>query len=95
MTVRRATPEDFDAVAKLWREFDHEIPPPRTRARSIPRRSSPRSRRSSRTRIAFVALSDDGAPVGFALARERAPASARSPTSSSSAKIVAAASERS
>jgi hypothetical protein len=28
MTVRRATPDDFDGVAALWREFDHEIPPP-------------------------------------------------------------------
>ena len=28
MNVRRAAAEDFDAIAELWREFDHEIPPP-------------------------------------------------------------------
>ena len=28
MTTRRAGPDDFDAIAELWREFDHEVPPP-------------------------------------------------------------------
>ena len=28
MEVRRAAAEDFEAVAELWRQFDHEIPPP-------------------------------------------------------------------
>ena len=28
MNVRRAAAEDFDAIADLWRQFDHEIPPP-------------------------------------------------------------------
>ena len=28
MTVRRATRDDFEAIAELWKEFDHEIPPP-------------------------------------------------------------------
>ena len=59
MTVRRAGPEDFEAVAEMWREFDHEVPPPihegpPTRRGSSPRwrRSSPRKWRSSRSRTA-------------------------------------------
>ena len=73
MTVRRATPEDFDAVAKLWREFDHEIPPPTHEGPADPEKELAEIAEILENEIAFVALSDDGAPVGFALARERAP----------------------
>ena len=73
MTVRRATPEDFDAVAKLWREFDHEIPQPTHEGPADPEKELAEMAEILENEIAFVALGDDGAPVGFALARERAP----------------------
>ena len=73
MTVRRATPEDFDAVAKLWREFDHEIPPPTHEGPADPEKELAEIAEILENEIAFVALGDDGTPVGFALARVRAP----------------------
>lgn len=73
MTVRRATPDDFDAVAKLWREFDHEIPPPTHEGPADHEKELAEIAEILESEIAFVALGDDGAPVGFALARERAP----------------------
>jgi ribosomal protein S18 acetylase RimI-like enzyme len=73
MTVRRATPDDFDAVAKLWREFDHEIPPPTHEGPADHEKELAEISEILQSEIAFVALDDDGSPVGFALARERAP----------------------
>jgi ribosomal protein S18 acetylase RimI-like enzyme len=73
MTVRRATPGDFDAVAKLWREFDHEIPPLTHEGPVDPEKELAEIAEILENEIAFVALGDDGAPVGFALARVRAP----------------------
>jgi ribosomal protein S18 acetylase RimI-like enzyme len=73
MTVRRATPDDFDAVAKLWREFDHEIPPPTHEGPADYEKELAEIAEILQSEIAFVALDDDGSPVGFALARERAP----------------------
>jgi ribosomal protein S18 acetylase RimI-like enzyme len=73
MTVRRATPDDFDAVAKLWREFDHEIPPPTHEGPTDHEKELAEIAEILESEIAFVALGDDGSPVGFALARERAP----------------------
>jgi ribosomal protein S18 acetylase RimI-like enzyme len=73
MTVRRATTDDFDAIAKLWREFDHEIPPPTHEGPADPEKELAEIAEILESEIAFVALGDDGSPVGFALARERAP----------------------
>ncbi|MDQ3672211.1 MAG: GNAT family N-acetyltransferase [Actinomycetota bacterium] len=73
MNVRRATPEDFDAIARLWREFDHEIPPPTHEGPADPDKELAEIREILESEIAFVALDDDEKPVGFALARERAP----------------------
>jgi ribosomal protein S18 acetylase RimI-like enzyme len=73
MTVRRATADDFDAIAKLWREFDHEIPPPTHEGPADPEKELAEIAEILESEIAFVALGDDGSPVGFALARERAP----------------------
>jgi ribosomal protein S18 acetylase RimI-like enzyme len=73
MMVRRATPADFDAVAKLWREFDHEIPPPTHEGPADHEKELAEIAEILESEIAFVALGDDGSPVGFALARERAP----------------------
>jgi ribosomal protein S18 acetylase RimI-like enzyme len=73
MTVRRATRDDFDAIAKLWREFDHEIPPPTHEGPADHEKELAEIAEILESQIAYVALGDDGSPVGFALARERAP----------------------
>ena len=73
MNVRRATPDDFEAVAELWKEFDHEIPPPTHEGPSDHEKELAEVREILESEIAFVALDDDETPVGFALARERAP----------------------
>jgi ribosomal protein S18 acetylase RimI-like enzyme len=73
MEVRRAAADDFEAVAELWRQFDHEIPPPTHEGPNDVERELVEVREILTSEIAFVALDDDGAPVGFALARERAP----------------------
>ncbi len=73
MTVRRATAEDFDAIAELWREFDHEIPPPTHEGPAEHDKELTEIAEILDSEIAFVALDDNLKPVGFALARERAP----------------------
>ena len=73
MTVRRATAADFGAIAGLWREFDHEIPPPTHEGPADPDTELAEIAEILEAEIAFVALDDDLKPVGFALARERAP----------------------
>ena len=73
MTVRRATPGDFEAIADLWREFDHEIPPPTHEGPSDHDKELAEVAEILESETAFVALDDDGAPVGFVLARQRAP----------------------
>ncbi len=72
MTVRRAVPEDFDAIAALWREFDHEIPPPTHEGPADEEKELREISEMIASEIALVA-EDDGVPVGFALARRRAP----------------------
>ncbi len=73
MTVRRATPDDFEAVADLWKEFDHALPPPTHEGPADHEKELSEVAEILRSETAFVALDDDGAPVGFALARRRAP----------------------
>jgi ribosomal protein S18 acetylase RimI-like enzyme len=73
MTVRRATPDDFEAVAELWKEFDHEIPPPTHEGPSDHEKELREVAEILESETAFVALDDDGTPVGFVLARRRAP----------------------
>jgi ribosomal protein S18 acetylase RimI-like enzyme len=73
MTVRRATPDDFDAVAALWKEFDHEIPPPTHEGAADHAKELAEIAEILEAETAFVALDEDGAPVGFALARRRSP----------------------
>ena len=72
MTVRRAVPEDFDAIATLWREFDHEIPPPTHEGPADEEKELREISELIASEIALVA-EDDGVPIGFALARRRAP----------------------
>jgi ribosomal protein S18 acetylase RimI-like enzyme len=73
VTVRRATPDDFEAVAELWKEFDHEIPPPTHEGPSDHEKELREVAQILESETAFVALDDDGTPVGFVLARHRAP----------------------
>ncbi|HEX2428361.1 MAG TPA: GNAT family N-acetyltransferase [Gaiellaceae bacterium] len=72
MTVRRAVPEDFGAIATLWREFDHEIPPPTHEGPADEEKELREISELIASEIALVA-EDDGVPIGFALARRRAP----------------------
>jgi ribosomal protein S18 acetylase RimI-like enzyme len=71
MNVRRATPEDFDALAELWKEFDHEIPAPTHEEPADHEQELAEIAEILASETAFVALDDDGTPVGFALARRR------------------------
>ncbi len=73
MNVRQAAAEDFDAIADLWRQFDHEVPPPTHEGPADEEKELGEVREIIDSEIAFVAEDDDGAPVGFALARRRAP----------------------
>src|SRR6188508_2541081 len=73
MSVRRAAAQDFDAIATLWREFDHEIPPPTHEGPADEAVELDEVREIVRSGLAFVAEGDDGGAIGFALARERAP----------------------
>jgi ribosomal protein S18 acetylase RimI-like enzyme len=73
MRVRRATQEDFDAIAELWKEFDHEIPPPTHEGPSDYEKELAEIAQILEAETAFVAFDDEGTPVGFALARRRAP----------------------
>ena len=77
MSVRRAAPGDFDAIAALWRQFDHEIPPPTHHGPADEEQELGEVREILTSEIAFVAEDDDGTPVGFALARRRARGSGR------------------
>ena len=71
MTVRRAGPDDFAVVAALWREFDHEVPPPIHQGPSDQEKELAEVAEILASEIAFLAEGDDGAACGFALARRR------------------------
>jgi len=71
MKVRRAVPEDLDALADLWREFDHEVPPPTHEGPADEEKELGEIREIVASEIAFVAEDDEGRAVGFALARKR------------------------
>jgi ribosomal protein S18 acetylase RimI-like enzyme len=73
MSVRRAGPDDFAAVAALWREFDHEVPPPVHQGPADQETELGEIAAILASEIAFVAEDDTGEPVGFALARRRSP----------------------
>jgi ribosomal protein S18 acetylase RimI-like enzyme len=72
MEVRRAGADDFDAIAELWRQLDHEVPPPTHEGPADIEKELGEVRELIASEIAFVALDDDATPVGFALARKRA-----------------------
>ena len=70
MAVRRAGPEDLDAVVALYRVFAEEVPPAPFDSLEDELREVAEIVTSE---IAFVAEDEDGKAVGFALARRRAP----------------------
>ena len=72
MKVRRAAADDLDAIAKLWRDFDHEVPPPTHEGPADEDKELGEVRVIIASELAFVAEDDDGMPVWFALARRRA-----------------------
>jgi ribosomal protein S18 acetylase RimI-like enzyme len=73
MNVRHAVLDDLEAIAGLWREFDHELPPPTHEGPANEEKELREVAEIIASEIAFVAEDDDGRPVGFALARRRAP----------------------
>jgi ribosomal protein S18 acetylase RimI-like enzyme len=73
MRVRPAVPDDLEAIAGLWREFDHELPPPTHEGLADEEKELGEVAEIIASEIALVAEDDDGRPVGFALARRRGP----------------------
>ena len=71
MTVRRADANDYEAIAALWRQLDHEIPPPIHEEPSDPETELAEVAEILASEFAFLAADDDGTPVGFALAKRR------------------------
>ncbi|MGH3079458.1 MAG: GNAT family N-acetyltransferase, partial [Gaiellaceae bacterium] len=72
MSTRRAGPDDFDAIAEMWRELDHEIPPPIHEGPADQETELAEVAEILASEVALVA-EEDGRPVGFALARQRTP----------------------
>ncbi len=68
--VRRAGPDDLDAVSALYREFALEVPPAPYETVEDELREVAEILEAE---VGFVAEDGDGVPVGFALARPRAP----------------------
>jgi ribosomal protein S18 acetylase RimI-like enzyme len=71
VNVRRAAADDLDAIAELWRDFDHEVPPPTHEGPADEEKELGEIREIIASEIAFVAEGDDGSLVGFVLARRR------------------------
>jgi ribosomal protein S18 acetylase RimI-like enzyme len=70
VSVRRAGPEDFEAISAMWREFEHEVPPPIHQGPVDEEKELAEVAEILASEVAFLA-EQDGAPVGFALARRR------------------------
>jgi ribosomal protein S18 acetylase RimI-like enzyme len=68
VSVRRAGPDDFAAIAALWREFAQETPPPEYETLDQDKELAEIEEILS-SEVAFLAEEDDGTPVGFALAK--------------------------
>ena len=68
MTVRSATAADLDTLEELWLAFEREVPPPRHV--EVDRETElAEIREIVDSGLAFLAEGEDGAVVGFALAR--------------------------
>jgi ribosomal protein S18 acetylase RimI-like enzyme len=72
VNVRAATQQDVAAIQELWRAFEQEVPPPPHVA--VDHEQELREiEQIVREEHAFVALDEQGDPVGFALARRKSP----------------------
>ena len=71
MNVRRAGSGDYEAIAALWRELDHEVSQPIHQGPSDQEKELAELAEILASEVAFLAEDDGGAPVGFALARRR------------------------
>jgi ribosomal protein S18 acetylase RimI-like enzyme len=71
MRVRPAVTADYEAVAELWRDFDHELPPPTHEGPADVEKELAEVAEIIESEVALVAEDDDGTPIGFALARNR------------------------
>jgi len=70
MKIRPASPEDFETVARLWRDFVAEVPPPSYEALDVEKELG-EIRDILASEIAFLAEDDGKNAVGFALASAR------------------------
>ena len=68
----RAAPEDFDAIAELWRALDHELPPPTHEPPEDVEEELAEVREIIASEIAFVAEEDDATRRIRPRARRRA-----------------------
>jgi ribosomal protein S18 acetylase RimI-like enzyme len=71
--IRRAGPDDFEAIAALWRQFEHEAPPPVHRGPTDLAAELDEVAEILESETAFVAEDGEGGIVGFALVRQRTP----------------------
>jgi ribosomal protein S18 acetylase RimI-like enzyme len=71
MNTRRAVAGDYEAIAALWRDFDHEVPPPTHSGPADVEKELQEVAEIIESEIALVAEDDEGRPIGFALARNR------------------------
>ena len=71
MKVRRAEADDQAALAELWRELDHEVPPPIHEGPADSEKELAEVAGIVDQGLAFLAEDDDGSPVGFALGKRR------------------------
>jgi ribosomal protein S18 acetylase RimI-like enzyme len=70
MTIRQAGPADLSTIAALWREFQDEVPPPAYETVDVDKEVGEIAEILA-SEIAFIAENDDGAALGFALAKRR------------------------
>jgi ribosomal protein S18 acetylase RimI-like enzyme len=69
MSVRRATTEDYEVIASLWQDFDHEFPPPAHMGATDADKELAELAEILGSELAFIGEDDDGVVVGFALVR--------------------------
>lgn len=69
MSVRRAGIEDYEVIASLWRDFDHEFPPPGHMGPTDVDKELAEVAEILESETAFIGEDDDGVVVGFALVR--------------------------
>ena len=99
MNVRHAAAEDYEAIADLWRQFDHEVPPPTHEGPADVEKELSEVREIIDSEIALVTAARSrsggpapttGRPSGSRSRGAEPPGSGRSPISTSRAMPAAA-----